>query len=64
MATHSSVLAWKNPKDRGAWWATDREVTKSRIQLSELTLSLSVPMRHHATGRQFEEEESSPTGEN
>ena len=22
MATHSSVLAWKIPMDRGAWWAT------------------------------------------
>ena len=22
MATHSSILAWKNPLDRGAWWAT------------------------------------------
>ena len=22
MATHSSILAWKNPTDRGAWWAT------------------------------------------
>ena len=22
MATHSSVLAWENPTDRGAWWAT------------------------------------------
>ena len=21
MATHSSILAWKNPKDRKAWWA-------------------------------------------
>ena len=21
MATHSSILAWKNPKDTGAWWA-------------------------------------------
>ena len=21
MATHSSILAWKNPMDRGAWWA-------------------------------------------
>ena len=20
MATHSSILAWKNPTDRGAWW--------------------------------------------
>ena len=22
MTTHSSILAWKNPKDKGAWWAT------------------------------------------
>jgi len=22
METHSSILAWKNPMDRGAWWAT------------------------------------------
>ena len=22
MATHSSVLAWRIPMDRGAWWAT------------------------------------------
>ena len=22
MATHSSILAWENPMDRGAWWAT------------------------------------------
>ena len=21
MATHSSILAWRNPRDRGAWWA-------------------------------------------
>ena len=20
MATHSSILAWRNPMDRGAWW--------------------------------------------
>ena len=22
MATHSSILAWKIPMDRGAWWTT------------------------------------------
>ena len=22
MATHSSILAWRIPTDRGAWWAT------------------------------------------
>ena len=30
MATHSSVLAWRIPMDRGAWWATVHGVTKSR----------------------------------
>ena len=24
MATHSSILAWMIPMDRGAWWATER----------------------------------------
>ena len=28
MATHSSILAWGNPMDRGAWWATVHRVTK------------------------------------
>ena len=22
MATHSSILAWRIPMDRGSWWAT------------------------------------------
>ena len=34
MATHSSILAWKNPMDRGVWWATVHEVAKDWIQLS------------------------------
>ena len=29
MATHSSILAWRIPMDRGAWWATVHGVTKS-----------------------------------
>ena len=28
METHSSILAWKIPMDRGAWWAAVHEVTK------------------------------------
>ena len=28
MATHSSILAWKNPMDRGAWQATVHRVAK------------------------------------
>ena len=30
METHSSILAWRIPMDRGAWWATVHEVTKSQ----------------------------------
>ena len=29
MATHSSILAWRIPMDRGAWWATVYGVTKN-----------------------------------
>ena len=28
MATHSSILAWKNPMDRGAWQATVHGVAR------------------------------------
>ena len=34
MATHSSILAWRNPMDRGAWRAAAHRVTKSQTQLS------------------------------
>ena len=30
MATHSSVLAWRIPMDRGAWRATVHGVAKSQ----------------------------------
>ena len=29
MTTHSGILAWRIPMDRGAWWATVRGVAKS-----------------------------------
>ena len=29
MATHSSILAWRIPVDRGAWWDTVHGVAKS-----------------------------------
>ena len=35
MATHSSILAWKNPVDGGAWWATIHGVAKSQTRLSD-----------------------------
>ena len=33
MATHSCILAWKNPMDRGAWWATVHGANKSQTPL-------------------------------
>ena len=35
MATHSSILAWRVPVDRGAWQATVHGVTKSWTHLSD-----------------------------
>ena len=35
MATHSSVLAWRIPMDRGAWQATVQGVAKGRTRLSD-----------------------------
>ena len=35
MATHSSILAWRIPKDRGAWGTTVHGVAKSQTRLSE-----------------------------
>ena len=34
MATHSSILAWENPMDRGAWWATVQGSHKVRHGLA------------------------------
>ena len=34
MASHSSILAWRNPMDRGTWWAVVHRVTKSQTRLS------------------------------
>jgi len=35
MATHSSILAWRIPMDRGAWWVTVHGVAKSWTQLRD-----------------------------
>ena len=34
-ATHSSILAWRIPIDRGAQWATVHGVAKSQTPLSD-----------------------------
>ena len=35
LATHSSILAWIIPMDRGTWWATVYGVPKSQSQLND-----------------------------
>ena len=35
MATHSSILVWKIPMDKGSWCATVHGVAKSLTRLSE-----------------------------
>ena len=34
MVTHFSILAWRIPLDREAWWGTIHGVAKSQTQLS------------------------------
>ena len=34
MATHSSILTWKNPIGRGAWWVIVHGVSKNQTQLN------------------------------
>ena len=36
MESHSSILAWRIPKNRGAWRATVHGVAKSQTRLSDL----------------------------
>ena len=35
MATHSSILAWRIPMDRGAWLAAVHGVAKSQTRLND-----------------------------
>ena len=40
MATHSSVLAWReNPRDGGAWWAAVYGVAQNQTRLKRLSSS-------------------------
>ena len=36
MATHSSILAWRIPMDRGAWQAIVPKVAESQTQMKQL----------------------------
>ena len=37
MATHSSILTWRIPMDRGAWQAIVHRVAKSQTPLKQLS---------------------------
>ena len=37
MATHTSILVWRIPMDRGAWRVIVHRVEKSRTQLKQLS---------------------------
>ena len=39
IATHTSILAWKIPMGRGAWWATVHGVAKSQTRLKWLSIA-------------------------
>ena len=50
--THSSILAWRIPMDRGIWQATVHGVSKSQTQLSDLHSiqnSLNIDLVIHAS---------------
>ena len=40
MATHSSILVWRIPMDRAAWWATGHGVAKGQTRLSGFHFTL------------------------
>ena len=42
MATHSNFLAWINPMDRRACWATIHRVTQSWTQLKRLSMHVLI----------------------
>ena len=39
IATYSSMLAWRIPMDRGAWWAVVHGVARSRTRLNDFTFT-------------------------
>ena len=41
MVTNSNILAWRTPKDRGAWWATVHGVAKSQTLNQQLSTHTS-----------------------
>ena len=52
MATHSSILTWKNPMDRGAWQASVHGVARAGHNLA------TKPPSHQHFGRPMKNDEA------
>ena len=53
--THSSILAWKNPMDRGAGWATVHGVTKEADETWRLS-NHKQGIHHKAYSRKLQDQ--------
>ena len=42
MATHSSILAWRIPMDRGPWQAAVHRAAKSQTALKQLSMHVHI----------------------
>ena len=42
MVTHSSIFAWRIPREKEVWWATVHRVSNSQTRLSNYTLFLMI----------------------
>ena len=49
MATHSSILAWRVPMDRRAWWATVHRIAESDMSEQVSTSEHSPYARHKSS---------------
>ena len=47
MATHSGILAWRIPMERGAWWDAVQGVAKSWTRLSDKAQLHSVWLNYY-----------------
>ena len=45
IATHSSILAWKIPMDRGAWWATVHRGCKESDTTEHRALGIFIALK-------------------
>ena len=56
MATHSSILAWRIPMDRGAWWATALGGHKESDTTERVSTAHSLAPRGRRDSRLMHEE--------